>query len=882
MLKKHKLALLCGGAAIALSCQVAVAQEADDASAEETLMQDVVVVSGVRKSLAEAIDIKRNSKEFVDALVAEDFAEFPDSNLGEALQRLPGITVDRNGSGSRSNAVGEGSTINVRGLGPEFTRTEINGFTAANSGQGRGFSFNVLTADLFAGADARKSLSAADNEGGLAGTINLRTYQPLDYDERILNVSAKANYGDLAEELNPAGSVIYVDQFNNGRIGIAAGIAFDQSDPQEIAGDVSNWEFLRDSLRGNFDLLSPTEQAAVQDVVIPRDPRILANIREQDRLSATLVLEAEVSDELRVTFSNLYGSVDHSGRQIRNDYPIEGFPATFVPVDLVTNGDVFVSGTFPASSHFARIIDYEYGVDSTVYQGILSAEWEPSESFAATAALGYSYGEEDFHTWNSFDIRSAPTDIFYEVIGDFATFTPAVGDPQVASTYSVLSRIRNRPDYDEDQEFSARLDFEWRPDLSFIDSFEFGARYADRDKSFRRFDGRATLDGSITDLTPFLTNFDFDIDGAPANYPTSIIGLRDFDALQNAADPDGFAIPEVMTARYDVTEQSVAGYAMANFDIAEKFSGNAGIRVVKTDQTSAGFQVIGGVEAPAEFENDYSFVLPSFNGKWDFSDDLVGRVAVYRSLTRPQLTDIQPAQSTDDFNGGNGTSGNPELDPFTAWNYEVGLEYYFGDGALLSASVFHKDLNGLIERFVEELPVTNFTTGETFLINLSRPVNGEDASVTGLELGFQTPFWFLSDGWDNLGVATNASFAESEATFRNEADIRSSTLPGLSEATYNLIGYYDDGTYSARLAYNWRSDHLLTVSGSGGNPVSRDDYGQLDFSSSWDVNDQLSFTFDVINLTDEQIRSFSFQREELAQGTLQLGRRFTVGANYKF
>lgn len=879
MLATLKRGLLGGAALIALGNPAALAQTTS--ASDDVVTLDVIVVTGVRASLEQGLDIKRSSDAFVDALVAEDFAEFPDANLGEALQRIPGITVERQDGGSQSNAVGEGATINVRGLGPNFTRTEINGMTAPNAGQDRGFGFNILSSDLFASAVVRKSLTAADNEGGLAGTVELNTYRPLDHDERVLNLSLRGAYTDLNEELAPAGSAIFIDSFAQGRIGIAAGMAYDVSKPRENMADVSNWDFLRDSMRGNFNALSAEDQAALRDVVIPRDPRILVNERDQKRLNAMFTLQVRPTDTLTVTFDNLYAHVDHTGRQIRNDYPIEGFPATFVPDDLVLNGDTFVSGTFPQASHFARILDYDYDVQTKLYQGILSAQWDISPRFSATGGLSYASAEEDFRTWNSFDIRTANTAIYYEVRGDFTTFNPAIGDPQDPSVYTRIASIRNRPDIDRDQETSARLDFEWLPSLSFIDSVDFGVRYAEREKAFRRFDGRATLDGSITDLTPFLSVFDFSVNGAPAGYPASIVGVRDFGALQTAADPDGFDVNEVLSARYTVTEETLAGYALARFGFGE-VSGNAGVRLVTTDQSSVGYETVGGVLQPAQFSNDYTYALPSLNAKWDITDTLVGRFTAYRSLTRPLLTDIQPGRRFDNFDGGNGTSGNTELDPFTATNFDIGLEWYFGEGALLSASYFRKDLDGLIERIVEETVVTDQVTGQSYTVNLSRPINGDSAEIDGFEIGLQMPFFFLPAPFENAGIVTNATFTNSSATFQDADDIRSSSLPGLSETSYNAIVYYDAARYSLRLAYNWRSDYLLTVSGSGGNPVSRGSYGQLDFSSSYDVTDRLSVTFDVLNLSDEQYRSFSFQNEELAKGLVEAGRRFVIGANYTF
>lgn len=866
---------------------VAVGQDSETSSDDDDGVFELspFTVSGIRNSLSEGINIKREKTEFVDALVAEDFADFPDSNLAEALQRIPGITVERNDGGSQSNAVGEAATINLRGLGPSFTRTEINGMTATNAGSDRGFGFNILASELFGSAFVSKSLSAKDNEGGLSGIVKLETHRPLDFQEETFSLSLRGTYGELSESFTPAATIFYANQADDGKFGYAVGINYDQTEPMEQMADVSNWDFLRDSMKGNFDLLTPEEQAAIADVLIPRDPRIMVNDRDQTRTNLSLSLEAKPSDNLTITFDNLYANVDHTGEQIRNDFPIEGFPATFVPADLVVDGDRFISGTFPAASHFMRLLAYDYDVQTQLYQGILSAEWQASDSLMVKPSFGYSTAEEDFVTWNSFDLRSAATDIFYEVDGAFTTFTPAIGSPSDPSLYTVLSRIRNRPDIDEDEELSGRVDFELEVNNGFVTYADFGVRWSDREKSFKAFDGRATLDGSITDLAPFIEMRDFGIEGAPANYPTRILTV-DYDALQQAAAPSGFDVPEKLEARYDVSEETTAAYGMLNFN-KNALSGNVGVRFVTTDQTSVGFERVtdvggGRVLQAASFSNSYDYFLPSLNVKWDISEDVVGRLAVYRSLTRPQLTDIQPARNFDAFDGGNGTAGNPELDPFTATNIDLGFEWYFADDAIFSFNLFRKDLNGLIERIVEETQVTDSVTGQQYTINLSRPINGESAEIEGLEIGIQSPFSFLPEQFHNAGFVLNATFTDSEAVFRNTSDLRSSSLPGLSDVSYNAILYYDAEPVTVRLAYNKRSDYLLTVSGSGGQPVSRDDYGQLDFSSSYAINDNVKLTFDVINLTDKQLRSFSTFDPLKVKGLVQTGRKLVIGANFKY
>ena len=403
-LVKTKLVL-----AVSMAIASTIGHSAED---DKVTIDEEIVVKGVKSSLRKALNLKKDSIGVVDGIVAEDIANFPDSNLGEALQRVTGVTVERNDGGSRSTAIGEGGTINVRGLGASFTRTEINGMTGTNTGQDRGFGFNLLASELFTQAKVSKSLSASDNEGGLAGTVKLETYKPLDYSEQLLFVNINAAYTDQAGDINPTYSLVYSDQFADNRFGLSVALSSSDTHRREDIADASNWDFLRDSLRGNFALLTPEQQAELGDLQIPRDPRIVSNDRNNDRFNAAVTLQFAVNDNLEITFDNIIADLDSTGDQLRQDFPIEGFPGTFIPTDLMREGDRFVSGTFPSVSHFARVLAYEYDIREQLRQNVLNVEWQASEKLTVNSRLGYSASEQDIKTWNVHEFRSDPTDIF--------------------------------------------------------------------------------------------------------------------------------------------------------------------------------------------------------------------------------------------------------------------------------------------------------------------------------------------------------------------------------------------------------------------------------------------------------------------------------------
>jgi len=873
-----------GTAALALCTgQAAFAQAAapDAPAAEQQEPAGAIVVTGVRASLDSALSSKRLSTEFTDALVAQDFAKFPDANLAEALQRIPGITVERAKGGDTGSSVGEGGSINVRGLEANFTRVQVNGMTATTPSTERGFSFNVLASELISSAVIRKSLTAKDDEGGLAGTVDLTTYRPLDYGKRALNATLRASKNDLSDKINPSGTLIYVDQFADDRIGIAIGVNYDRRNVVENRQN-HNWTTLANSVgRANMEKLTPSQQEMARNTLIPLDPLVIINDQDRSRLNVTASLQARPTDNLQITFDNIYARLKSWGDNIRLDFPIEGAPPTMPPLDLVVDGDRFVSGTFPASSQFMRIIHNDFKRLQEVKQSVFAVTWEPTSRLTIRPQFGYSEAVEDYSKSNQFDFRSAFTDIFYTFDGTGVTAAPAIGDKLDPALYSSLDRIRNRPSYDDDIEKSAELDFTWRFDNSPLQTVEFGGGYSMRDKSYRTYDGRAAGLPStrVPGLAGYLSYRELNMSGNHSMVAPGVLYVNDKAGLMGVVAPNGFALPEVLDSRYDISEDTAFGYVMARFKIGG-LSGNAGLRYTHTNQRSLGFQVVGGERLPADFRSDYGYLLPSLQLRYEVTDRLIARGSIYRSLTRQNLSDIQPGRRVDTFNGGTGTAGNPDLTPFTAYNYDAGLEWYFGNQSLLSATYFRKELNGFVERLTEQVQLVD-PVGTPYMIYLTRPVNGQPATIQGLEAQFQMPFRFLPGALSNTGIVANATYTTADGKFA-ETDSRNKALPYVSKYSYNLIGYYDSGDLSVRLAYAWRDRYATGFTATGGLAGSREPYGQLDFSTSYQVNEALSFTLDVQNLTKEQEISSYNMRKDLRAGVSEVGRRFSAGVSYRF
>jgi iron complex outermembrane receptor protein len=325
----------------------------------------------------------------------------------------------------------------------------------------------------------------------------------------------------------------------------------------------------------------------------------------------------------------------------------------------------------------------------------------------------------------------------------------------------------------------------------------------------------------------------------------------------------------------------------ANFYIDDAIDFNVGLRYVKTNQTSSG-NTVANIFAPTELitpiseKSHYSELLPSANLKYELEDDLILRAAYSRTLTRANLPDLAPSESVrgiSDVDGGTGSKGNPQLLPFIADNIDLGIEWYFEEEGILSATIFYKDIDGLIDTktFVDERQFPRQADGVivTGDILFTQPENGISAAIEGFEFGFQKALPA------NFGLLFNYTFASSSADFGSADDVRSSGLPGLSRNSYNASVYYDDGKLDARISYAWRERYLAQFSDDFGVPRFVDDFGQLDLSANYSVNEHLQIQMQVLNVTNEQ-RINQATSQYLPYGVSELDRRVLFGARYSF
>lgn len=878
-----KVALAAGS--LSLLAQPAMAQE-EAADKVETIQ-----VTGIRGSQKANINAKRFSNAIVDAINAEDIGKFPDKNVAESLSRIPGITIDRD--------FGEGQSVTIRGSRPDQNLTLING-QAVGTAQwfvldtaGRNFNFEMLASEMVAGLEVYKSAQADIDEGAIGGTVILRTRKPLDLDSGTMQASVEAQYNDLSEETDPSFSGLYSWKNDAETFGVLVSASFQERTVRRETNEDFGW-FGPTVERIEAALEAPA--GASQKGALPWGMGSALFEQDRERIGYDITAQWAPSDDLDLTLhylsstlkadnvnSNLIG-IPFRGLFAMGDNPN---PGTVNSDAVVESLQVFGVDNRPG---WARHIAYDniFRDGSEASTELLDFEGNYNiESGKLHWQIGRTVGEgtnNDFFTefWVDHTDPRAAFD-FYNPGGtnpyiDFTGPSPWLQNP---GDEMWLGGIFDQANISEDKETYLQLDYTHDVNLGAVTSIKSGVKL--RDRSFRQDRYRTSLnnlaavgEGSLGPASQFWSGDMVNVSHSNTNAVGTSYFMPDRDAMYNAL----YAVAEctggetelcrnndvfLSDASYEVKEDITALYTMANFE-DENLRGNVGLRYVSTDQDSNGYDLADG--SALTRSGDYSAWLPSLNLSYDLTDDLILRAAAGKSIARPT-----PFQLSASYNltpeTSSGSAGNPDLKPERATSFEFGLEWYFGDSSLFSATMFAKDLSDIVISKIVAAEVNGVQINQ-----LNTPINAGTATVEGIEVQLQ-------HAWDNgFGGYVNV-------TYNDVSDIKDGGnligLPFNSRESYNAGVYYENDIYSARLNYTYRSEYFLAVTEFGNRY--RDDQSQLDAQFSWNVTEDISLKFEALNITDEIWENY-YERatDGLRVGGTQSanGRRFYAGASFKF
>jgi iron complex outermembrane recepter protein len=894
-------------AAFAALPGVAFAQDAEAPADEEG---EAIVVSGFRASLESAVNEKKNSDQILESVSAEDIGKLPDDSIGESIARLPGITSQR--------LNGRANVIAIRGLGPDFSQTLLNGREQTSTGDNRAVEFDQYPSEVVNQVVVYKAPSASLVGQGLVGTIDVRTIRPLESGKQVLAFGGKVSYADIgalnagSRDIGYRLNATYVDQFADDTMGIALAAAY-TDEPYQLQ-EFNAWGYA-----GNGTVASPFVIGGSKSFVTSTQLK---------RLGFNGTFQAALTDTLMLTVDGFYSNFDDDSIKRGIELPLGfgAFGTTFNPATATRTttqfGEFAASGTFNNVEGVVRNDVFQRKAD--LYSGGLNLRYEGSDGWNAFFDFGYSRTDRnelsiESYSGTGYNVGNGATDtIDFESDTSGTTFSPTLdySNPSLIFLTDPLgwggSRVQagyynDREIKDELKQYRLGVERELEGLLSAV---KFGLAYTDREKSltpdefFVQPANGATQLPIPQDLLLRSTNLNYLGLGPIVSYdPRAVINSGALILSPNTSN-------DIPAKAYRIAEKLMTAYVQ--LDIESEFSGgvvtgNVGVQAINTDQSSSGIAFAAGQQVPVNLGDNYWDVLPSLNLSLRLDSDWVFRFAASRQIQRPQLDDLRSAISyginSATGNTGpdgqllpspyiSGDGGNPLLRPYRANAFDLNIEKYFANGSgVIAAQLFYKDVKSYIDRSTvyfdyAGLPTPAGPTPASTRGILISEVNTGGGSFYGGEISVTLPFSVFTGALDGFGATGGVGYTKTKV---EDAQGNIDVIPGYSKWTANGTVYYEKGGFNARGSVRYRSQFLADFTGFGGSPTRRlaraetivDAQVGYDFSSG--MLEGLSVYLQGQNLTNAPfVSQFNVPVPEAVIDNQVYGRRFLAGFTFKF
>ncbi|UMR31099.1 TonB-dependent receptor [Massilia sp. MB5] len=840
----------------------------------------VVTVTGVRAALEQSLKQKRSADSVVEVVTAEDIGKMPDKNVADAIQRLPGVNIQSSAGGE--GGFGENDRVSLRGTSPSLQQTLFNGH-AISTGDwfvlnqvggsvGRSSSFSLLPSELVGSIVVHKSATADLVEGGVSGVINVITRRPLDFRKQLtVEASVQATRNDLADKTKPQLSAMVNWKNDAGTAGMLVQAFSEKTavrrDGQEVLG-YTNIEATSAAAKANPSLAG---------VRVPTF--IGASLFEQvkKREGGAFDFEIRPTKELTLDLNGFYSKLDapHQntnwlaapGASINRDGQLVRNP-------VIQNGTM-VSAAFDKNSGEVDNI-YRPNAGGKSWYADFNFRYRATKDFTISGKAGRTHG-----------VGYDRDDVYYQNNIDAGGMNYALNGLSPAAV-AFPGGVTNKPgstawsgggeSQSVDKEKYFQLDGELRLSQGIWDSVKFGVRGTDHNRTaehpleVRPGPLGQTSPGPIWGGQMYPSDFAhaiggnlssnyFKYDGAALGAWGAIPGNRLMDPVRRHNWTDEFRLQE----------KTSAVYAMANL-AGDSWSGNFGVRAIHTKQSTLVNQAGGanpitgsdwGPYSQTQFERTYNDYLPSANIKYDVNQDLVVRAAIARTMARPDYSALGGSVSLND-DALSGQGGNAKLDPIRSNNFEVSAEWYFAPKSSITAGLFYMDLKSIVSQGTSTGTYFNTKQNKQTVYQITSPFNTSGKNK-GVELSYQQPLF------GNFGTLINYTYADGKLDDGGE-------LINSSKNTYNLTGYYEDARLSARLAYNYRSTYKAGVDRGASQHVKG--MGNLAASLNYKINEQLTVTFDALNLNNATIKMFAETKEQ-PRAFYSNGRTFYLGLRGK-
>ena len=881
--------------------------QTDGSDAEGSALEEIVV-RGVRQQIQEATQIEREAANIQSVITADDIGQFPDQNIAESLQRLPGLVIVRD--------EGEGRFVSVRGLPSDFVQVTVNNaqIGSSDSGGNRSTALDVIPSDLLSKVAVNKSLLADQDHDSLGAKIDLRPLSAFDrtspFTARILG---QATYTEMADEARPKITADITRRFNtaNGEFGIAAAANYFEREIQLDRLQTDSGGAIRIIERDDLDEGTGDEEAIIEPgfsrALIPQELDQRLELGRRDRIGATLSLDFRGDNGAEYGFSALYGSLDDD--DVRLQQEVELRDANFDEIVAIGNS----SGQF-SDVDIDRQIFFQPREEET-----FALHFEGRNPFANGWTLSYAadYSQNRFTIENGLRGQFRERDLIVDANWGQEGAGFAVvgrGDNDDKSSFE----LDFRPDLDdfplnqvliidedrEDDIWSGNVDVERAFEFNGRDAaIRFGIKHRDRERSFLR--GERNIGGDTIDDA----GFDLTLADVPNFRPDSglpIDGGLDDGGVFPQLDPFRTLLGDIRNAtglvagdvRRDFTadEQTLAAYVSMQVQVSDTLSLVGGVRIEETDFSTTGTfgrsltedeeDTDFDFETIETFDSDYREVLPNLSLRWEPSEETLVRFGYSRGQVRPSYgdagalrtlsvdyvlaADADPGSELTTINlGGTPTQvaiidsefggGNPNLEALTADQLDATFGWYPADNTVLTFAAFYKDLTntfvgvefndaaaieGILGFNVD--PVSGAPIGE-----LDTTINGGDGEVLGVEISVNHFFDYLEGPLSGLFVSGNITLIDAESSDPSIRDGEAFRLPGSSEESGNLSLGYETDNLLVRFAMNYRGDQLRSLGDDPEEDEFQESFFSLDATVRYNFTDNFQVFFDAININEE-------------------------------
>ncbi|MDR6642597.1 iron complex outermembrane receptor protein [Luteibacter sp. 1214] len=803
-----------------------------NANPQDAANLGAVTVTGIRASLQKSLDLKRNADSIVDAISAEDVGKFPDTNVAESLSHLPGISVDRN--------FGEGDKVSILGTDPALNRLLLNGQTVAstnwtsdpNNPDSRSFNYSLLTSEIIGNAQVYKTPQANIDEGSIGGTVIVNTRRPLDLKANTLTGTVSYGYNDRADKGKPNASVLYSWKNQDNTFGVLGSIMHSDKIIDRQGTEVFGYQRVNDPTDTNPDhqfnpaVVSPNQQGVYPTAV---NTAWFQQRRKRDGVSTGL--QWKPNDAFELNFTGLY--VTEKFNNFNQSHYGEWSGSAANATALGFQNGVATTGSYDANT--STYLD-GYERDSTVNTGVanLRADWF-GDGWTASSQVGYtgSTGGSDgiwnmqFQNFGGFN---------YALDGEHPQINYNSPDnPSAALAHG--AGYSYAPSYDRERyfQFDFSHDVAWGP-LNQISVGIKATNHLDgQDAYTANIPATAYAGTSLADLanggTPGGYLDGLDSAGNMGNWTTIDPGLMK--AYVSSLVTNTSLDPK---ATYSIAEQNRAFYVQGDF-AGDGYRGNIGARYFRTRDTVDGYNSIGnGNYAAVNKRSAYHDWLPSFNIAFDAAEDVTLRFAAAKAIARPRYQQMTPYVALDDRTL-TGSAGNIDLKPYKSTNYDASAEWYFSENSVLSAELFYRRISGYILNTNVAQTQYNLTEQHDDVYQMQVPTNAGVAKVKGASLTYQQNFAY--------GFGMLANYTYSDADTSNDFP-----LPYNSKNSFNLSPFFEQGPWSARLTYSWRSSYFTSIAQLQSQQITGI-FRELDATVGYQLNDHIRLSLDATNLLDE-------------------------------